>query len=170
MSPAPHPAATARQRPPPNPTARNPQTSFSNGDDGELDPSAQSERPKGAAGRSRGEGVVNFLGRARRGTLGRERGPGPGAPAGRLPAIVYTGCAQRRTQAGRGRGGGGGRCVLAQERPRPRATFLMSRSRSPLSEMTFFFFQRKEKRSTKRVCIFILCENTQQKLFPPAQM
>ena len=161
-------------RPPPNPPTGNPQTSLSTGDDGELDPITQSKTPKGSAGGAgtRG-GQLSPNGRegCSGAGVGWGGGRGPGRPRAGSPRL-FTRAARRgepERDAGRG-GGGGGCCVLALARPGPRATFVMSRGCAPLSGMTFLFFQRKEKRSTARFCIFILCENTQQKLFPPAQM
>lgn len=93
--PRPPPCRSSQPVRPQNPPVRNPQTSRSNRDEGELDPSTKSQRPKGAAGRSRGEGVANFLGTAKRGSPERERGTREQGAGGRLPAIVYTGCAPR---------------------------------------------------------------------------
>lgn len=83
--PRPPPCRSSQPVRPQNPPVRNPQTSRSNRDEGELDPITKSQRPKGAAGRSRGEGVVNFLGTAKRGSPKlergtRERGAGAGSP------------------------------------------------------------------------------------------
>ena len=144
------------------------------GTTGSWTPSRKAKHQRGRR-EEQGRGVVNFLRTAEKGALGLEwgggGGRGPGRPRAGSPRL-FTRAARRgepERDAGRG-GGGGGCCVLALARPGPRATFVMSRGCAPLSGMTFLFFQRKEKRSTARFCIFILCENTQQKLFPPAQM
>lgn len=116
-----------------------------------------------------GGGQLSLNGR--QGCSGAEAGAGPRAPAGRLPAIVYTGCAPRRTRAGRGRGGGGG-CVLALAWPGPRATFVVSRGCSPPLREDFFFSSSKErkKEAPHGFAYLFFAKTHNRNFFPAAQM